>query len=412
MNISKISRSIVVVIFIAVILCLTILDCTLNNVSIKITLFKVAFVIITIALILMYVYIKGKLFKLKINKKIALIYRYVYIILTVVLLRLVVLKNYYADYTSVYILASILLSVCIAITIKKIIFNVSKSDILSVLGTFAYASLPNIIDNKYICINSELICLFMCLSLLFLQKLIDELKQQGIKNNKYIILAIIVGMFSALSIVIGVNIWVYLITYFMLLFITCNLDSTHIKFSNKIINRVNLNSKDKLYKIERINISKLFISIVIIVATSFILSFLINLVIVHINTNELINTLLNNRVSFLYQFKFINTDISKTSILKNMRIFLSTSRTYYLVILIYILIIEILTIALKRKYDTKSTIIKSIFINTLLLYCIFNLNIYMYQPIFSILLILIAIVNTSNLYLNREERIKLLTAKF
>ena len=41
---------------------------------------------------------------------------------------------------------------------------------------------------------------------------------------------------------------------------------------------------------------------------------------------------------------------------------------------------------------------------------VFKVNINFYQPILTVLLIMIAIVNTSNIYLNREERIKLLVA--
>ena len=41
---------------------------------------------------------------------------------------------------------------------------------------------------------------------------------------------------------------------------------------------------------------------------------------------------------------------------------------------------------------------------------IFKLDISNYQTILTVFLILIAIVNTSNIYLNREERIKMLVA--
>ncbi|MNI68562.1 hypothetical protein D3C73_1242650 [compost metagenome] len=69
-----------------------------------------------------------------------------------------------------------------------------------------------------------------------------------------------------------------------------------------------------------------------------------------------------------------------------------------------------LTVILRRRYDTKSTIMKIMFILTLFSYSACSNSIYLYQPVFTIQLILIAIVNTSNIYLNREERIKLLNA--
>ena len=86
------------------------------------------------------------------------------------------------------------------------------------------------------------------------------------------------------------------------------------------------------------------------------------------------------------------------------------SKNYYMFLIVYILFMEGLAFVLKRKYDTKSTIMKFIFLMIFSTMVVFKVNINFYQPILTVLLIMIAIVNTSNIYLNREERIKLLVA--
>ncbi|MEG1705589.1 MAG: hypothetical protein RR290_03325, partial [Clostridia bacterium] len=96
--------------------------------------------------------------------------------------------------------------------------------------------------------------------------------------------------------------------------------------------------------------------------------------------------------------------------LLNFKNLVNTSKGYFLTLSIYILFIEILTVILRRRYDTKSTIIKMLFILLVTFYSLFGLNVYIYSHIISMLLILISIINTSNLYLNRDERIKLLNS--
>ena len=86
------------------------------------------------------------------------------------------------------------------------------------------------------------------------------------------------------------------------------------------------------------------------------------------------------------------------------------STRFYMLCIAYILIMEILAIILKRKYDTKSTIIKMMFLGLFILVTLFKINVLYYQPIFTMLLVIICIVNTTNIYYNREERIKMIEA--
>ena len=90
--------------------------------------------------------------------------------------------------------------------------------------------------------------------------------------------------------------------------------------------------------------------------------------------------------------------------------FAGMSTKFYLLCYIYIIIMEILSIILHRKYDTKSTLLKIIFISLVVSLIIFKINIMYYQPLLTLLLVIICIVNTTNIYYNREERIKMIEA--
>ncbi|MCX8074295.1 MAG: hypothetical protein N2749_01750 [Clostridia bacterium] len=408
MSISKISRSIVVVIFIALILLLNGLDILtmINNTSVTKSEFRfdrIVYPILVLILVSIYVYIKNKLYKQKIDKSISMIYRYIYIVVTVITCKILILRNLLTSFTKIELLAILIIYIATSITIKKIVFNVSKSDILSILAVTLYALITNNIYDTNMYIGSGLVIMFCCLTLLFLQKLIDELKQQGLKTRKYIRLAVVCGIFMGISVIFGVSLYVYLTLLIILFAITYNLDKTHINFSRKLIQKVNITKRDVLYKIERINIEKLFIAVVLIIIT-LVLTLLVGYVSIKYIPSETLSSILNNSL------EYINLDFDLTNMMSKLQLFVSTSKIYYLIIFSYIILIEILNIILRRKYDTKSTIVKLLFILSVGMYCSTNLNIQVYQGIFTVLLILIVIVNTSNIYLNREERIKLLKA--
>ena len=86
------------------------------------------------------------------------------------------------------------------------------------------------------------------------------------------------------------------------------------------------------------------------------------------------------------------------------------STRFNIVCIVYIVLMEVLAVILRRKYDTKSTIIKMMFIGMYTLVTLFKLNILYYQPAFTMLLVIVCIVNTTNIYYNREERIKMIEA--
>lgn len=411
MNISKISRSLVVIIFVALILFMGYNDIILllnnSNNNIALNILKVVYIIVTILLVILYVYIKDKLYRKKIKRNISLVYRYIYISFIVIIMSIISIYSKLYLVSNITLLIYLILKLSIAFVLKKIIFNVSKSDILSVFGTFAFAMLPYIymnIESLFVNLINNLV---LFLTILLIQKLIDELKQRGIKNKKYLIISLILGVFVGFTILLGVSMYIWIFVALISLILTSNLDKTHICFPKKIISSVNQKTKEMLYKVERVNIGKLFVSNLVIALVAFVISFIGKLIITNINVT---NSLLINLFNFYNDILNINFSNICTNLVNNTNILLSSSKTYYILILAYIVIVEILAFVLRRRYDTKSTLMKLIFILLYLSIAVFSLDITNYQTILTVFLILIAIVNTSNIYLNREERVKMLVA--
>lgn len=411
MSISKISRSLFVALFLILIIFMgyqdvrLLLSNTSNNVTLNIL--KVVYIIVAVILVLLYAYIKGKLYRKKVKRNISLVYRYVYIIFIVIAMSIISIFKYLYLIDNLTLIIYVALKLAISLILKKIIFNVSKSDILSVLGTFCFAMLPYA-DYNFVNLFTNLINTLVVFSvMLLIQMLIDELKQQGIKNKKYIIYSLILGGLVSCTIVLGISGYVWIGIALISLLITVNLDRTHIGFPRKILAFLNTKTKDTLYRVERVNISKLIVSILIIALVSLVIVLVLKFVAPLIKIQ---NDLINNLVNFNTSIKSINISTFVSDIFSNTDKFLQNSRTYYLVILVYIVFIEILAIVLRRRYDTKSTVMKVLYILLYLSISLFKLDISNYQTILTVFLILIAIVNTSNIYLNREERIKMLVA--
>lgn len=409
MSISKISRSLVVVLFVALIIFMGYEDVILllNNSSNSTTLniLKVVYIIVTFLLVGLYVYIKDKLYRMKIKRNISLIYRYIYISFIVIVMSIISIYKYLYLINNLTLGIYVLLKFIIGLILKKIIFNVSKSDILSVLGLFGFAMLPCVYSDINIWFTNLINTLVVFIAILIIQKLIDELKQIGIKNKKYLFLSLLLGVFIGFTIILGISAYLWILIALISLILTVNLDKTHLDFPKKIIMFANQKIKDALYKVERININKLVFSIFVITIVAYIVSFIGRILV--LNIDFLKESLVFNLNTGISNFNISNAIYN---FVNNTKILLSTSRTYYILIFAYIVFIEVLAVVLHRRYDTKSTIMKLFFILLYISISIFDLNITNYQTILTVLLILISIVNTSNIYLNREERIKMLVA--
>lgn len=411
---SKISRSLVVVIFVALISFLGVSDfiyinryeASVGSIS---NWLKIGYVILVIVLVSLYTYVREKLSRLKVQKPISILYRYIYITLIMLATTFFKIYNVMNMYPKRSLILYFVLTYLIGIVIQRIIFNISKSDVLSVLGMFVFFTLPNVIDDKTINLNSKFISLLMLLSIYVLQILLDELKQLNIKNRKYIIQAIILGACVGLSTICGVNYLIWIAIAIASLFITSNLDSTSLNLSNRQNKTIKRKKNNYfIYKIERIKISKLLISLCIVICISSAIYFGGRTVISKLASNQ--NGVCENIVNDLTVG--IHTDIDKsfTNIKEQTYKFSSMSTKFYIFCYIYIVIMEILAVVLHRKYDTKSTVIKLSFVLLYTVIVIFKLNVVYYQPVMTALLVIICIVNTTNIYYNREERIKMIEA--
>ena len=105
-----------------------------------------------------------------------------------------------------------------------------------------------------------------------------------------------------------------------------------------------------------------------------------------------------------------NTNIGGSNIMNQAYGFVGLSTRFYIICFAYILLMELLAVVLHRKYDTKSTLIKIVFVTLYSVITIFKVNILYYQPVLTMLLVIICIINTTNIYYNREERIKMIEA--
>lgn len=417
MSISKISRGLVVAIFTALMILLIFTDLNLmfNDLNFKYdVLVKIVYVIALIALIIMYALIKEKLSKKRVKKVISLTYRFIFLITVTFLAKILTIYTTVVNVSEITTLTFVIISILSAIVLKKIIYNISKSDLLSVVGMLMYALLPNHITDKIMYFNMASITLFTLLVIMYMQKLIDELKQLGIKTKKYIILSAITGVLIGITMLLNLNSIIWIIIAISLMFVTSNLDKTHLNFSNKIINNLRQKNKEILYSIERIYINKIFISVVIILVSSYLSYFALNFIVLKAGNIPIVTNVIssikdpngNNVINNIRLFKTIEKD----NIMSNFQSIISNSKGYYLILSIYILFIEILTVCLRRRYDTKSTIIKVLFILVIAFSTLFGLNVLVYGQLITVLLVLISIINTSNLYLNRDERIKLLNS--
>lgn len=187
MNLSKISRSIIVAIFVVMIIFFSIIDVKFMNSKLEVTssvasnIAKLGYAAILVFLVLIYMYIKEKLYRLKVKRKVSLVYRYIYTTLVMIVTTLITMVNKITTFSKFSASIYVILSVVTGFVIKKIIFNVSKSDMLSVLGMFLHSMLLNVVSTKEMMFNAVLIELSTLLVIYIVQKLIDELKQKGLK---------------------------------------------------------------------------------------------------------------------------------------------------------------------------------------------------------------------------------------
>ena len=350
-------------------------------------------------------WIKEKLYRKKIKRDVSFIYRYIYLIACFMLLRVGLFLYFKKSVLNIEFVFNTIINIAIALLIKRIIFNISKSDLLSVIGTFAYImNLSTIRFDNRMSFSSAFLVGVVMIIVLFMQYLIDELKQKGIKTRKYIYYSVVIGIFMGISITFGINHIIWLVVLLLLLFTTVDLDKTHISFPKFFVNILPQDIKELFYKIERLNINKIIIAVIIMYLVMFVTSSVFDLFTYKLLENCSLEINGNNVVNNYF-------DTLKNNFNEYSNVTLSFSKTYYLTFIIYILTLEVLSFFLRRRYDTKTTVVKSIFI-MLYAMCVIHLqNVIYFEPLIMTLFIIVAIINTSSIYLNRDERVKMLVAQ-
>mgnify|MGYP003292114997 CR=1 FL=1 len=269
------------------------------------------------------------------------------------------------------------------IVIKKIILNITENDTVATVTSIMYLLIPQSLVYVTSYVKYGYNVLLVLIGIMLFTKIIDEVKNFGKKSKKYLIYSLILGIIQALDVVLGG--W-YLLWVSMLVFVTLAamyIDTVHIRIKFK--QKLGYKLKIFLEKIEKINISKLIVVAVIVL-------------------------LMSGIATLVYELLF-NVDNYKMFSVSNSVNVLMHSRNYYLVLLIFSLVFEIIGIILKRKLDVKMFMIKVAMITSGMHTFFMPDSIYS-SAVFDTLLVLTVIANICNICYNREEKIKLLSNVF
>lgn len=382
-------------------------DMTVDNGNSGIT-FKIYYVVTCVVLCFIYAIIKEKLNRKNVKRSTSLIIRYVYLCVGIILTLSYSLFNAkFEIFSSVIFYYYIVVNVLNCFIIKKIIFNISKTDILSVFMMFMYSTLPLCVESWNEAMYIALLTFFMTLFVFFLQIFIDELKQPGIKSKKYLFEAILIGIVVGILYLFKISFFLFIFVLGSLLFITDNLDTTNISFPKAFMAKLKKEKREKMYSIERIRISKLCLGIFVIFLVAVITSYFGKQLYFSLFKNfkvEISSSFdyqVGNNYTIKYTFKNFLEYVEKLT---------NISKNFYFVVVLYILFTEILAFLLGRKYDTKSTTLKLLTIGLIVTAFLNNFEILATYKMVTTLLLIIVITNTTNIYFNREERIKLLVA--
>lgn len=419
MNRSRIIRSIITVIFL-ICSAIMLVGCVKNTLEFKSTfklLYKYIYIAAIIISIIFYVVLKKKLNSMNCKKSIEYSYRYIYIVMLVLITRFVAvllyknnniefvtpsveagLGSYIIDllgkltlhpFYATIIINTILTFGC-AIIIKRLIFNITTNEILSAIGVVGYIFIPQAIINTTTYVSYNFNNFFIISGIYILLKIIDEVKQHKLKNKKYLKLTYLLGACILFDILFGGRFEFWLIILLSTFVISNNVGYVRVNNKREFVEKFSSVSARKLmYKMEAITINKLLI------VSSIVIGFMaLGVLGVYI---------LGQDIFGIYRELDINV------IYSNLIGAVSQSKNYYIVILACIIILDLLGITLRRKKDTKTSLIK--LSTTLIMIITTALNGTYSICVLDVFLVLTLILNVGNIYYNRDEKIKLLKAE-
>ncbi len=363
-----------------------------------------------------YGFLKNKLVKMNIKKNVEYIYRYIYLFLVTIGTRLIAAYIYKRDIVNsidlprssdglgAYLVKFIgnvivseryapliintIIAFVIAVCIKRIMFNITMNEILSSIAAIIYLFMPLGIASTVIYTSQIFNALFILLGIYATLKMIDEVKQHKLNNDKYISLATVIAMFGLFDLTFGGTIYLWLFVLALTMIIGDNIDYVQMNLSKSFVDKFDIKIKKVIYRLERLRISKLVIGSIAAVMILLVWGATISII---------------SGTNIIWQLS-LNTSIPE--IIENIKACFEGSRNYYILAFSLIVMLEILGKALDRKKDTKSTFLKIVFIVAAI---ISGLNssiygVYLMDVVTSMLLVL----NLGNIYYNREEKIKLL----
>jgi len=390
-----------------------------NTIDIKSDLglgIKLVYIVIVAVIVTLYMLLKKRLTNKIVSTKLMNIYKYAYLALVTLVSRIGLVYMYssrdvdmlvpayskgigsylvdilnniigYASFTN--ILINTVITFAVVFLIKNILLNITKSDFLSTLAAIVYIFLPQSIYfvteyNRY---NFNL--LFVLSGIAILINIIDVVKQYKLKSFKYIYMSILLGVVASVDVILGGSFWFWVLLVGILSAAATYIDIAHISFGQTIKSKVSFKISKLLYKLEQTNFSKLINTTLIVTAICGITAIILN-----------IATSSTNFVGYSSVSELVNKLIQV----------LSVSRNYYVVLIIAIVLLEIISIVLKRTLDIKMICIKILNI-LVIMTMMLSRDLTYTATIFDVTLILLLISNLCNIYYNREEKIKLLKEK-
>jgi len=421
MNRSRIIRSIIVVIF--MVCCIGMLLVCVKNSLDSVSTFKLSYKVIYIIALLLaiffYALLKNKLKLLNCKKSIEYTYRYIYLVMLILITRFVSVWLYKDSSVTtliepsleqglgsyiVYFLGKItlyplystiiintVLTFASAIIIKRLVFNVTTNEMLSAIATIIYIFVPQAVINTTNYISYNFNTLFVLTGIYLLLLIIDEVKQHKLKNKKFLNYTVIMGICILLDILCGGRFEFWIIILLTSLVISNNVGYVRVNSNREFIEKFsNVNTRKLMYKMEAIAINKLLV-----VSGIILLFILLGLGTIHILGQDIFN---------------IYENINLNSIYTNLVNSVWSSKNYYITMVLVIFILEVLGIILKRKIDTKTSLIKLCSVLVILITLTVG-NVTYSASMLDAFLTLSLILNIGNIYYNRDEKIKLLKAE-
>lgn len=390
MKISRIIRSItevLVIVLICILLLVTVRNITLvkNNPDLHI---KTVCCIGYIFAVFLYIVVIKKLYNKLINNKLITIYVYLYLGVLVFISRFLTVQYFEKELvmpgTMYQIIFSTIITYINVIFIKLIIYNISKSDILSIITSITYVFMPQGITASVTYSKYNLNLAFILMGIYLLLKIIDSILDKNQQDNKYIVFALSHACIIIADIING-NSYICFLTIVIYFYLIIEYsDIIYLKPFVAIKEKTRLNSGID-YKHKNIQISKKLV-----VLSIYLFAIFISLIIIKFENMNVLKT-----------FEFIKSSLVNL---------IANARYFYLIIFTIIIIFDFTSIILERKQEIKYSIINF----TTIVITLFTVFVYkgeLNNIVFEGIILIKFILSLANIYLNRDEKIKMLKEK-